>query len=77
LGRSEEYSASAPWDAVRWIKLRNIGSQVFSEPGKRSFGLPTCLAVSTHIALGMSKGAILVFDFSQNLKAVLGPGTEG
>ncbi|KAF9886819.1 Vacuolar protein sorting-associated protein 8 [Aspergillus nanangensis] len=65
-----------PWDVVRWTKLRKITGQAFSEVGKRSFGSPTCLAVSTTIVIGTSKGTILVFDYQQNLRAIIGTGTK-
>lgn len=68
---------SAPWEVVRWTKLKKITSQIFSDPGRRSFGTPTCINVSATIALGTSKGIILVFDYSQSLKAIIGPGTKG
>lgn len=70
-------SPQAPWDVVRWTKLRRITGQAFSEVGKRNFGRPTCIAVSASIALGTSKGIILVFDYNQNLKSIIGPGTKG
>jgi len=66
----------APWEVVRWTKLRKISTQAFSELGKRNFGRPTCIAVSASIALGTSKGVILVFDYHQNLKTIMGPGTQ-
>lgn len=66
-----------PWDVVRWTKLRRISGQSLSEVGKRSFGHPTCLAVSTSIVVGTSKGIVLVFDYEQNLKAIIGPSTKG
>ncbi|KAL8959175.1 MAG: hypothetical protein Q9193_003911 [Seirophora villosa] len=50
--------------------------QAFSEVGKRSFGRPICIAISTTIAMGTSKGIILVFDYNQNLKSIIGPGTQ-
>ena len=50
--------------------------QALSEVGKRNFGRPTCIAVSASIALGTSKGTILVFDYNQNLKSIIGPGTK-
>lgn len=65
------------WDVVRWAKLRKITGQAFSELGKRNFGRPTCIAVSASIALGTSKGIILVFDYNQDLKSIIGPGTKG
>lgn len=44
--------------------------------GRRNFGSPTCVAVSAHVVLGTSKGIILMFDFNQNLKMIIGPGTK-
>ena len=67
---------SAPWEVIRWTKLRNITGQIYSEVGKRNFGRPTCLTVSTFIIVGTSKGLILVFDYQQNLKATIGLGTS-
>ncbi len=68
---------AAPWDVVRWTKLRKITGQAFSEVGKRNFGRPTCIAVSASIAMGTSKGIILIFDYHQSLKSIIGPGTKG
>ncbi|KAJ5573437.1 uncharacterized protein N7459_007864 [Penicillium hispanicum] len=67
----------SPWDVVRWTRLRKITGQAFSEIGKRNFGRPTCLAVSTAIVIGTSKGIILVFDYQQSLKTIIGTGTKG
>lgn len=61
---------------VRWTKLRKITGQAFSEIGRRNFGRPTCLAVSTSIVVGTSKGIILVFDYQQSLKTIIGTGTK-
>ena len=66
----------APWDVVKWTKLRKITSQTFSEAGRRNFGRPTCLAVSALIAIGTSKGLILGFDYHQTLKIIIGQGTK-
>jgi hypothetical protein len=65
-----------PWDVIRWTKLRKITSQAFSEAGKRNFGRPTCLAVTTNIVIGTSKGIVLVFDYQQNHKGIIGMGTK-
>jgi hypothetical protein len=67
----------APWEVVRWTKLKIITGQVFSEVGKRNFGRPTCLNVAASLVIGTSKGFILVFDYQQTLKAIIGPGTKG
>ncbi|KAF5858043.1 Vacuolar protein sorting-associated protein 8 [Aspergillus alliaceus] len=73
---SDAETPQGPWDVVRWTKLRKITGQAFSEVGKRNFGHPTCLAVSTTIVIGTSKGIILVFDYQQSLKAIIGQGTK-
>ncbi|KAI5467315.1 Golgi CORVET complex core vacuolar protein 8-domain-containing protein [Mariannaea sp. PMI_226] len=67
---------TSPWEVVRWTRLRKLNGQAFSEAGKRNFGSPTCLAVSASIVIGTSKGIILVFDYNQNLKMIIGPGTK-
>ncbi|KAI6473490.1 hypothetical protein MCOR17_002594 [Pyricularia oryzae] len=72
----ETETSSPPWEVVRWTKLKKLTSQAFSETGKRNFGSPTCIAVSDCIVLGTSKGIILMFDFHQNLKMIIGPGTK-
>jgi hypothetical protein len=74
---SDNDTPQSPWDVVRWTKLRKITGQAFSEIGKRNFGRPTCLAVSTSIVVGTSKGIILVFDYQQSLKHIIGTGTKG
>ena len=50
--------------------------EAFSEGGKRRFGRPTCIAIAASIVLGTSKGIILVFDYNQNLKSIIGLGTK-
>lgn len=74
--QQEADTQSPPWDVVRWTRLKKLNGQAFSEAGRRNFGSPTCLAVSASIVIGTSKGVILIFDYSQNLKMILGPGTK-
>ena len=50
--------------------------EVFSEVGKRKFGRPICIAIAASIALGTSKGIVLVFDYNQSLKSVIGMGIK-
>ncbi|KAK4193276.1 putative vacuolar protein sorting-associated protein 8 [Podospora australis] len=76
LDSGETETPSPPWEVVRWTRLMKLNSQAFSEAGKRNFGTPTCLAVSASIVLGTSKGIILVFDYNQNIKMIIGPGTK-
>jgi hypothetical protein len=73
----QEEPPQSPWEVIRWTKLRRISGQAYSELGKRNFGTPTCIAVSAVIALGTSKGLLLIFDYNQNLKAIIGHGTKG
>jgi hypothetical protein len=56
--------------------LKKITGQVFSEIGRRNFGRPTCLNVTVSLAIGTSKGVILIFDYQQVLKSIIGPGTK-
>ncbi|KAI2640925.1 Golgi CORVET complex core vacuolar protein 8-domain-containing protein [Xylaria nigripes] len=76
LDSSEAETPSPPWEVVQWTKLKKLNGQAFSEAGKRSFGSPTCIAVSASIVLGTTKGIILMFDYHQNLKMIIGPGTK-
>ena len=68
---------SPPWEVVRWTKLTKLSGQSFSESAKRNFGSPTCMAISASIVLGTTKGILLVFDYNQHLKLIIGPGTKG
>lgn len=77
LDPNDTETTAPPWEVVRWTKLRKLNSQLFTEAGRRNFGSPTCLAVSTSIVLGTTKGIIVMFDYNQNVKMILGPGTRG
>ena len=72
----KDTEVETPWEVVRWTKLRKMTGQAFSEVGKRNYGRPTCISVSASVVLGTSKGIILVFDYSQNLKSTIGLGTK-
>ncbi|PHH67002.1 hypothetical protein CDD81_4397 [Ophiocordyceps australis] len=76
LDHADNEASSPPWDVVQWTRLKKLNGQAFSEAGRRNFGSPTCLAVSASIVLGTSKGIILMFDYSQNLKMIIGQGTK-
>ena len=73
----DDNETERPWDVVRWSKLKKITAQAFSEAGKRAFGSRTQMSVGASIALGTSKGIVLIFDYQQNLKSVIGQGTSG
>lgn len=76
-GSGTDAQSSPPWEVVRWTKLVKLSGQAFSESAKRNFGSPTCMAISTSIVLGTTKGILLLFDYNQNLKMIIGPGTRG
>ncbi|MCJ1310952.1 Vacuolar protein sorting-associated protein 8 [Agyrium rufum] len=65
-----------PWEVVSWRVLRKISGQAFSEIGKRNFGRPSCIAIYSAIALGTSRGMVLIFDQRQALKTIIGQGTK-
>lgn len=71
-----ENEADGPWETIRWTKLRKISSQIFSESASMAYGKPTCLLAAAIIAIGTSRGYILVFDYHQNLKSVIGRNTK-
>ncbi|RPA86904.1 hypothetical protein BJ508DRAFT_411060 [Ascobolus immersus RN42] len=73
---SENAEGQLPWEVVRWTKLKKITIQSFSEQARRNLGIPTCIAISATIAIGTSKGLVLIFDYGQNLKSVVGIGTK-
>ena len=76
-GGAEADTPQAPWEVVRWSRLKKVTGQIFSEVGKRNFGRPTCLAVAASLVIGTSKGYILAFDYQQTLKIIIGSGTQG
>ncbi|KAK9455384.1 Golgi CORVET complex core vacuolar protein 8-domain-containing protein [Dipodascopsis uninucleata] len=61
-----------PWEVVRWSKLRKLSSQVYSESSKQQFGSPTCMAATSLIAVGTTKGYALIFDYNQTLICAIG-----
>ncbi|KAK6505376.1 Vacuolar protein sorting-associated protein 8 [Arthrobotrys musiformis] len=64
--------ASTPWDVIRWTKLKKLKAQLYSESGRRAYGEPTCINIFTSIAVGTSRGLILIFDYHQTLMSVIG-----
>ena len=73
---SEPDESNAPWEVIRWTKLKKMSGQIFSEIGKRNFGSPTSLVVTDTIVVGTSRGMILIFDHQQNHKGIIGAGTK-
>ncbi|XP_065646918.1 vacuolar protein sorting-associated protein 8 homolog [Hydra vulgaris] len=63
---------------LRHVMLKKISSQMTDACDRRDAGLPSSIAVSNIIAVGMSHGLVLVFDPSdQAMKYVLGSNADG
>ncbi|CAO3692358.1 unnamed protein product [Umbelopsis ramanniana] len=71
LGESEKDNLE-PWEAFKWTPLRKISDHLHSEAVRHSGGLPTVMAVSGVIAIGTTRGLVLIYDYSQNLRCILG-----
>lgn len=72
-----EHEEQKPWEVIKWTKLKKLSSQAFSEAGRRAFGSRSYLVVGALIVIGTSKGLIMVFDYQQNLKSIIGQGSPG
>ncbi|KAI9292449.1 hypothetical protein K502DRAFT_332339 [Neoconidiobolus thromboides FSU 785] len=57
---------------IQWIQLTHITKQLFNEQTIESLGRPLLFYVNKWIVFATSKGLLVVFDFHQKLKFVLG-----
>ncbi|OLL22734.1 Vacuolar protein sorting-associated protein 8 [Neolecta irregularis DAH-3] len=74
---SSSEGLSNPRDVIRWKRLKRISARLYSDAGKRNWGNPTAFCVSGVIAVGTSKGLVLLFDYHQTLRSIMGPGSKG
>lgn len=74
---ADDGTTPRPRESVKWTPLRKLSSHLYSEAGKRAFGTPTCFTVSGVLAIGTTKGLVLIFDYKQVCKCTLGNGTRG
>lgn len=78
-------SGIAPSETFKWSPLRRVSTRIYPPTAKGGvgftpagaaaaslMGVPTVMAVSGIIAVGTSKGWLMVFDFGQNLRCVCG-----
>ncbi|KAF9904302.1 Vacuolar protein sorting-associated protein 8 [Linnemannia zychae] len=65
-------AGAEPWETFRWTPLLKLSDQLFSDDIKASSGLGTCIAVSNIIAVGTSRGSILVYSTTQSLMGIFG-----
>ncbi|KAI9264371.1 Golgi CORVET complex core vacuolar protein 8-domain-containing protein [Phascolomyces articulosus] len=61
-----------PWEAFKWTSLKKISDQLYADDMRRHNGLVSVLAVSGVIAIGTTRSLVFVYDYSQNLKCILG-----
>ncbi|KAF9568372.1 Vacuolar protein sorting-associated protein 8 [Mortierella alpina] len=77
LNHSESHSqgpgaGAEPWETFRWTPLTKLSEQLFSDEIKAQSGLGTCIAVSNIIAVGTSRGSVLVYSPTQTLIGIYG-----
>ncbi|KAF9942607.1 Vacuolar protein sorting-associated protein 8 [Mortierella alpina] len=77
LNHSESHSpgpgaGAEPWETFRWTPLTKLSEQLFSDEIKAQTGLGTCIAVSNIIAVGTSRGSVLVYSPTQTLIGIYG-----
>ncbi|KAG0356489.1 Vacuolar protein sorting-associated protein 8 [Podila minutissima] len=65
-------AGAEPWETFRWTPLLKLSDQLFSDEIKVSSGLGTCIAVSNIIAIGTSRGSVLVYNTTQALIGIYG-----
>ncbi|KAG0079886.1 Vacuolar protein sorting-associated protein 8 [Podila epicladia] len=65
-------AGAEPWETFRWTPLLKLSDQLFSDEIKVSSGLGTCISVSNIIAIGTSRGSVLVYSTTQVLIGIYG-----
>ncbi|KAI9307508.1 Golgi CORVET complex core vacuolar protein 8-domain-containing protein [Cunninghamella echinulata] len=63
---------STPSEAFKWTPLKKISDHLYSKDIRQQSGLVSVLAVSGVIAVGTTRSLVYIYDYSQNLKCVLG-----
>ncbi|KAG0236502.1 Vacuolar protein sorting-associated protein 8 [Actinomortierella wolfii] len=71
-GGSTLGTGTEPWETFRWTPLIKLSDHLYSEEVKASMGLGTCIAVSNVIAVGTSRGTVLVYNGNQGLVGAFG-----
>ncbi|ONH67923.1 Vacuolar protein sorting-associated protein 8 [Cyberlindnera fabianii] len=61
---------------LKWLPFNTINTLLYGSNSSRSIhGVPTCLSAGDVLAIGTSKGYVLIFDYRQILQLELGKGT--
>lgn len=66
-----------PWEAFKWMPLSKISSQLYSDAIKKESGLISVMIASGVLAIGTTRSLVFVYDYSQNLKCILGDSAKG
>ncbi|KAJ3176538.1 Vacuolar protein sorting-associated protein 8 [Geranomyces variabilis] len=61
-----------PKDVLRWTPLQRLSLQLYTGAMRQKVGTPTCMHISGAIFVGTSRSMVLIYDFGQTLKAMLG-----
>jgi hypothetical protein len=59
------------------MPLSKISSQLYSDAIKKESGLISVMIASGVLAIGTTRSLVFVYDYSQNLKCILGDSTRG
>ncbi|ORX61405.1 hypothetical protein DM01DRAFT_1299341 [Hesseltinella vesiculosa] len=59
-------------ESFKWTPLAKISDHMYSKETRQTSGLVSVLSVSGVIAIGTTRSIVFVYDYSQNLKCVLG-----
>ncbi|KAH3662533.1 hypothetical protein OGAPHI_005785 [Ogataea philodendri] len=63
-------------DPIQFVTLKKITARLLESPQQiDKYGLPVCIgSCAKYLALGTARGHIFVFDYQQDLEAVISPG---
>ncbi|KAI8825032.1 Golgi CORVET complex core vacuolar protein 8-domain-containing protein [Fimicolochytrium jonesii] len=67
-----------PNDVLRWTSLQRLSLQLYTGAMRQKVGKPTVMAISggAGIVIGTSRSMVLVYDFAQTLKVIIGDPRE-
>ncbi|CEP17473.1 hypothetical protein [Parasitella parasitica] len=72
----EDTTTIEPWEAFKWMPLSKISSQLYADAIKKESGLVSVMVASGVLAIGTTRSLVFVYDYSQNLKCILGDSTR-
>lgn len=72
----EDNHEEANITSIKWVNLQKLNGSLHDGKAKTLYGDPTCIVPGDVVAIGTSKGYILIFDYHQNLLHSLGKNTK-